>query len=291
MKLVLVFPIFIALFSLGAAYFVSGFVRPSVGAWGITVSMVFAVSAVTIFLALTAAAGLSEIPIIADLVGWCRALYGGQHGAPPIVGFLALITLTVMVWRVVNYFKSIRGTMKLFNGVAGVHIVDSKRPVAFAVPGNPGGVVMSRMMVSSLTRSECLVVLAHENAHLRFHHHVFVRLTRACALAVPFLSRFGQRVSYLTERWADEFASDQVGSRQLVADTIARVALMPERFTPTHAQPVTGSDVLRRFEALNSPVAQPARFGLALSLGILAVAAIGVGLQVHNLLDFFHHTL
>lgn len=290
MNVALLLPMVVAVLAMGAAWFVPSIARPSVAVWAMTVSMVLAVVAIATLLLQVAAAGLSEIPIIADLIGWCRALYGGQHGATPIVGIVAFAILATMVWRVVRYSRSVRADSHNFDGVVGIRVVESDRPLAFAVPGNPGGVVISQTMIDELDRDECVVVLAHENAHLRYHHHAFVKLARACAAALPLLKPFARRVSFLTERWADEFAAERVGSRRLVADTIARVALLPATLTPSHAHGLAGGDVVRRFEALDSPATSPMRHAVALSIGIAAVASVGVVVQAHHLIDFLLHS-
>ena len=290
MSIALALPMTIAAVALCAAWFSPRVARPSTAVWALTVSMVLTVAAIATLLLQLAAAGLSELPIVADLVGWCRAVYGGQHGATPVVGVGALTILAVMAWRSVGFIRSVRADASNFDGVSGVEIVDVRKPLAFAVPGNPGGVVMSRAMLDELGRDECVVVLAHENAHLRFHHHVFVNVARTCAAGLPLLAPFARLVAFLTERWADEFAAERVGSRRLVADTIARVALLPGMVTPLHARALSGSDVLSRFEALESPARVPARHAVALSIGIASVAAAGVILQAHHLVDFVGHS-
>lgn len=290
MTLALILPMLIAVAAMGAAWFIPRIARPSTAVWAMTVSMVLLVVAVATLLTQITAAGFSEVPIFADLIGWCRPLYGGQHGAAPIAGFGAFAILAVMTRRIVRFSKSARADLKKFGGVSGVQVIEVDRLVAFAIPGNPGGVVMSRTMLDELGPNERMVVLAHENAHLRFHHHVFVNLARACTAGFPMLAPFARRVSFLTERWADEFAADRVGSRRLVADTIAHVALLPGMLTPINAQAISGGDVLSRFEALESPVQRPARHAVAFSIGIAAAAGFGAVLQAHHLADFFIHS-
>jgi Zn-dependent protease with chaperone function len=290
MNVALILPLAIVAVALGASWFTPRIARPSAAVWALTISMVLTVAAIATLLVQLAAAGLSEVPIVADLIGWCPAIYAGQHGATPIVSFAAFAILLFIVSRIVGFSRAVRADIRNFEGVSGVQIVDVERPIAFAVPGNPGGVIMSRTLLAELGRDERVVVLAHENAHLRFHHHVFVNLTRACAAGVPLLAPIARQVSFLTERWADEFAAEGVGSRRLVADTIARVALLPGMLTPSHAQGLAGVDVLSRFEALESPASMPAHHSASLVIATSAMAALGVVLQTVHLVNFLVHS-
>jgi hypothetical protein len=105
-------------------------------------------------------------------------------------------------------------------------------------------------LLSALDRHERSVVLAHENAHLRHRHHLYIHLVETCATALPFLRPFARKVKYLTERWADEVAAERVGSRDLVATTIARVALLPSSEMRAHSLSIGGGNVVTRVEAL-----------------------------------------
>ena len=290
MSIAIGFPLVTALVALAASWFVPRFARPATAVWALTLAIVLAVLATLTLLLQLSAAGLSEVPVIADVIGWCRVLYGGQHGATPIVGVVSLLALGFIGWWIASHVRRVWSGMRQFSGVTGVEVVDLDRPLAFAVPGNPGGVVISRSMLDELDRDERSVILAHENAHLRYHHHVFVHVAGACSAGLPFLSPFARKVAYLTERWADEFAANRVGSRDLVATTIARVALLPNAIAPLHAQALVSGDVVGRFEALKSPplVSTPRR---TIAVGLLvAVALVATGFQVHHLVDFLSHS-
>lgn len=289
MSFVVVVPLMIAAIALSAAWFIPPITRPATAAWVITASMVLVVAAISAFLVQMSAAGLSEIGPVADLIGWCRALYGGQHGATPWVGLISLAALAIIGLRVVRHLRAMRTDLRHFEGVSGITIVDTTRPIAFAVPGNPGGVVMSRSMLEALEPDERIVVVAHENAHLRFHHHVFVRITGACAAALPILDPIARRVRFLTERWADEFAADRVGSRRLVADTIARVALLPGMAIQSAHLALAGGDVIARIEALDCPAPRSTRRMITLSIIITSAALIAAVAQFQNLVALLDH--
>ena len=282
-------PVFVVGLAMVAAWFVPRVVGPAIALWVLASSMVLATLASMVLLLQVGVAGLSEIPLISDGLGWCRAVYGGQHGATPLMGVVAIGALLAMVWRVRSFARGVRLNRDNFNDVDGITIVDVERPVAFAVPGNPGGVVISRSMLGALDKVERRVVLAHENAHLRYHHHAFVYAVNCCAAANPILTPFARKAIFLTERWADEVAARRVGSRSKVAAVIAKVALLPSYKAPLFAQALSGGDVVARYEALERPRRSPRRSTIIAALSMVAIAVSATFLQFHQLVEFASH--
>ena len=271
------------------AWFLPRHLAPSVGVVTLTVSVGLAMSAATLLLVQLAAAGISEIPVVSDALGWCRALYGGDHGASPIVGSVSLLLLGIMGFRMSHYGRRVVQDHRSFGDLDGIEVMRSDQPLAFAVPGRRGGVVISDSLLSSLDRDERRVVLAHEGAHLRHRHHLYIHLVGACAAGLPFLGPLARKVRFLTERWADEVAADRVGSREFVARTIARVALLPSQETRSHALSIGGGDVVTRFEALVTPLPPATAHVTLLGSSLVTVAVLGLILQLHHLIDFVTH--
>lgn len=286
----LAIPVLIVTLAVIAAWFVPHIVGPVLALWVLMSSMVLATLASVVLLLQIAAAGLSEVPFIADILGWCRAIYGGQHGATPLVGVIAVGALAAMAWRTRSYARKVRLSRENFTDVEGIVIVDVDHPVAFAVPGNPGGVVISRSMLDALNKVERRVVLAHENAHLRYHHHAFVHTANSCAAAIPVLAPFARKAVFLTERWADETAAERLGSRSAVAAAIAKVALLPSYQAPSFAQALSGGDAIARYEALESPERVPRRTMILAAISMVAIAISATLLQFHQLADFAVHS-
>ena len=282
-------PFFLVIVCLCSAWFLPRFMAPSFGVATLTVSVVLATVATLLMFMQLGGAGISEVPFVADALGWCRALYGGDHGAPPIIGMIATFLVGVMFVSMGRYVYRVRQDRQSFGEVDGIEVVASNQPVAFAVPGPRGGIVLSDSLLSVLTREERAVILAHENAHLRYQHHLYIHLVGTCAAGVPFLRPFARRVKYLTERWADEVAADRVGSRDLVATTIARVALLPSSEMRAHALSIGGGNVVTRVEALVAPhPVTPARVTL-FGCSLVTAALLGLTLQLHHLVDFLTH--
>jgi Zn-dependent protease with chaperone function len=94
---------------------------------------------------------------------------------------------------------------------------------AYAVPGRPGRVFVTRGMLTLLSREECDVMLAHERAHLRHHHH-WHRLAVTIGRSLnPLLSAVPRTQTWVTERWADEDAA-RGSERRVVAAALRRAA-------------------------------------------------------------------
>ena len=282
-------PFLLVIVCLGSAWFLPRFLAPSVGVVTLTVSVVLATCTTLLMFMQLGGAGISEVPFVSDALGWCRALYGGDHGAPPFLGIAAALVLGLIAARMGRYVHRVFQDRKVFGDVDGVEVVLSSQPVAFAVPGPRGGVVISNSLLSALDRHERSVVLAHENAHLRHRHHLYIHLVETCATALPFLRPFARKVKYLTERWADEVAAERVGSRDLVATTIARVALRPSSEMRAHSLSIGGGNVVTRVEALVVPLpATPVRVTL-FGCSVVITAVLGLTLQLHHLVDFVTH--
>ncbi|MBK6971201.1 MAG: M48 family metalloprotease [Candidatus Microthrix sp.] len=172
-------------------------------------------------------------------------------------------------------------------------VAGSSEPVAFAVPGRPGRVVVSKGMLETLDSAERRVVYAHEHSHLRRHHHRFLHVADAAAAAVPLLEPLNRQVRFATERWADEDAVVEVGDRRLVARAVARAALASSA-SGVHPTPlgINGSGARARVEALMLPPGGVTAATLAWgSLGMvgLAVSVAGTTVQFHHLVAFVFH--
>lgn len=80
-------------------------------------------------------------------------------------------------------------------------------------------------MLRALPADERRVMLAHERAHLTHRHDRYAAATQLAAALNPLLARVRDAAAFQIERWADEDAAHQAGSRPLAARSLARAAL------------------------------------------------------------------
>jgi hypothetical protein len=122
-------------------------------------------------------------------------------------------------------------------------------------------------------------LLAHEEAHQRHRHHVFVAVADIAAAANPLMRPVARAVRRSVERWADEVAAAEVGDRRVAARSVARAALVRSQFraagslvwvTPV-ALGLDDGDVPARVRALLAP---PSGRQLRFRIAIVAATAL-----------------
>lgn len=145
--------------------------------------------------------------------------------------------------------------------------LDTDVPIAVAIPGRHGGVLVSRGLLRDLTSEELHVVFQHETSHLRHRHHRYLAAGALASAVLPPLRSLAARLRLATERWADEDAAEATGDRAAVARTIAKVALAQPR-GPGPASAFAESGIVERVEALlGRPPAKNAVTGPLLFMG------------------------
>ena len=256
----------------------------------LTGAVVVAAAAAFAATAAIAAAYLTQLPGLARALGWCHAVVGHHHHhIPPELGLLAVVLLGAMSVAGGRVALQWRRSMQPRGPADGVEIVAADAPLAFAVPGHPGHVVVSVGMIRRLDADERRVLFAHEEAHLVHHHHRFLVVAHVAAASVPLLRPLRKHIVFSTERWADEVAASRVGSRDVVARTIAKAALAGE---PSHgALAFIGTGVVARVEALlrgrTSVLWVAALTGVLVTL--LLATVTGLGVQIHHLATLVDH--
>jgi beta-lactamase regulating signal transducer with metallopeptidase domain len=184
-------------------------------------------------LVLLAATLLDDVPPISELVDG-RSI--GIDQAVP--GYVALAAASALALSVVRLAKSIRSRRLAYRTLRRLCeqstaeelvVVAAAQAQAVAVPGrcgHPGFIVVTSGMLAALPNSERAVLLAHERAHLRGHHHWQRAIVNDAAALNPFLSPTRDAVAFLLERCADESAAEAVGNRSLTARSLVRAALV-----------------------------------------------------------------
>lgn len=183
-------------------------------------------------------------------------------------------------------------------GPASATVVDDDRPAVFCLPGyrpgrgrRDGRIVLSSGAVQLLTGEQLRLVLAHERAHLRQHHHLAVQLSSALAAAFRLIPLFGHaatQVPLLLEMAADDDALraatgsvrmrgagrdiDGSAGRRGLAHALVAISA-GNAGTPAGALGAAGASALARVSRLGEP---PGRLGVTRSSAL----AILVGLAL-----------
>jgi Zn-dependent protease with chaperone function len=241
-------------------------------------------------LVLTAFGWAIAYPTVDNVAAWCTVATPGHHPVGTVVGLAALAMLVVGTTRAVAAAFRFWRTDMAWRGSDPVEIVASAEPIAFAVPGRRGTVVVSTGLLGGLPRGQRDALLAHEHAHIRLHHHRYVRTTRLAASIVPALYPLERWVTLATERWADEEAATSVGDRRIVADALVSAATM--QMPDGAVLFASASHLEERVDALLAPRA--GRPALARAAFLAAGASLMVSLvssvvELHHLVAFMQH--
>ena len=247
----------------------------------------------------TAALGLvaAAVPLALDATGVdpavdvCHHLLGPAAPGASVVGGASLAMSVAFVavawsarWRSRRLQRSARietcvGEHRCLTDATLV-VLPTDAVVAYATPGAPPQVVVSRGLVGALTSDELEAVVRHELTHLRNGHHrdlVLAGVVDAALGWLPGLRASTTALRLSLERSADEVAADQPGAR----DAVRRALL---KTTETILGPVpafaTAFSLLARLEALETPAPDPTLrqrlLALAPLAGLTLVAAVGL---------------
>jgi Peptidase family M48 len=257
---------------------------PGRAAWALALTAVVTAGAWLGALTLLAFTALAQIPEVAEQGPWSvpvlRAkdpvwLGVGVGGAVALLATAAVVGVVAV--RRTRALALARRTCARLPGAGELAVLDDPSPHAFALPGRPGRIVVSRAMLRCLDGTEREALLAHERAHLRHRHHRFEAVWQLTAAANPLLRPVAATGAFLLERWADEEAAASVGDRAVVARAVARAALASAR---GHRVPAAlaadGGAVPRRVRALLDP--PPRHRPLPLLVGGLLLAVCCVSL-------------
>ncbi|OLZ60731.1 peptidase M48 Ste24p [Streptomyces sp. IMTB 2501] len=235
-------------------------------------------------LALLAFTGIAQIPEVAAEGRWSVPALRAEDPVLLVVAVISALvllagtaSLLVAAVRQARHLLWARRECARLPGDNELAVVDDDTPHAFALPGAPGRIVVSRGMLRCLDHEEREAMLAHERAHLRGRHHVFQSLWRLAAALNPLLRPLADAGGFALERWADEEAAARVGSRRVVARAVGRAALASSpRTAITPPLAVTGGAVPQRVRALLAP--PPPRRTLPIAGGALLLTLCCAGL-------------
>lgn len=252
---------------------------PAWASWLVVVSSTVLALCSTAALGMLMIAALSMLGPFARLGHWSPATVQRLDDVHMPVNVAASVLLVVLlgngvrvaIRRILALRDAHRTAARDVFGSALLVLRDS-RPIAYALPGRPGRIVVSAGMLNELAPAERRALLAHERAHLTNGHHMFVVVADVLAAFNPLLRPLTSVVRYTTERWADESAADVVGDRRIVARAVGKAALAGAVAPPSAvALGATTGPVPRRVGALLA--ARPQRSGIVSVTGLCATVA------------------
>ncbi len=215
-------PLVIPALAAAAARPLAARLEPRLATWLLTCATVALAGCSTAALALLAAFAAARAPALAMLGGYSQAVMLRVDPIPVATGSVAALALAGAGVAVAVIFRN------RARGLAHDSIVVVPGPDidAYALPGRPGRIVVSGLLLDRLDPGRRAALIAHEQAHLAGRHHLFASVARLAAAANPMLLPVARTVEYTVERWADEHAAAVMGNRRLVAETIGQVALL-----------------------------------------------------------------
>lgn len=226
---------------------------------------------------------LARIPPLAALGHWSAQVLAAGLPVPLTLGALAAATVVALMAAALRR-AALSGRDLLLaaltcrrlgpTAAGGLVVVEDDEPDAYSLPGIGGRVVVSTAMLRALPADERRVLLAHEAAHLRHRHHLWVQAAELAAAANPLLRPGARAVRAAVERWADEIAATEVADRRLAARAVARAGLARAAARPRPGLPAAlpgAEGVADRARALLA-APPPRRRALSVGVGALMLA-------------------
>jgi beta-lactamase regulating signal transducer with metallopeptidase domain len=275
-------------------------VSPAIGAWLLTIGSVIAALSGVGAAAALAMTLVGQAPSVAAVGHWSIAALRHADPVELPVAIAALVMLTSGVgrlgWMSYRRGSAIAAAYRINRrvGDTGSDLVVLPYPAidAYAVPGRPGRIFVTRGMLALLSRPECDAMLAHERAHLRHGHHWHRTVVGLASALNPLLLPLRRAQLWLTERWADEAAA-QDNERTVVASALSRAAAAadPSWRRPEGALALTGQPVDDRIAALLDRPPRRRPILLAVAVALLALSVFGTLDGATDDVQLFHSTV
>lgn len=242
-------------------------------AWSVVVAV--ALAGLTLALHTSAlSAGLSR------LIGACvvrlRAEYGTPGGAT-VAAIGIIIAAAVIVRTTLAAVLQARAagrqalrhaeTARLVGRpqpALGAVVLEHDQPAAYCVAGRQPTVIVTSGALHALSAAQLDAVMAHERAHLRYHHHRLQALTRVARQVLPFMPLLRDaeaQVERLIELHADDAATSAHDPRRLATALVVLATSSPvsgpisgPASSPAPALAAGATDVVARVQRLSRPV-------------------------------------
>jgi Zn-dependent protease with chaperone function len=266
---------------------------PRAASWLLACAALVAAGAWVTILAMLGSTLVGQIPEVAQEGHWSPHVLA-QHTPldRPVTAACALgviacaVALAVTSWRRVRVLIDAWRECRDLPATGDLAVLDDPVPTAFALPGTPGRVVVSSGMLQALTADERRALLAHERAHLRYRHHLFLLVFHLTAAVNPLLRPLSRTGAFALERWADEEAVAAVADRQLVARAVARAALAAKR-APQPAMAAAGGPVPQRVNALLAPPTPLRRYLVMAFAAVMVICCASLVLAAQDVDQLF----
>jgi len=158
----------------------------------------------------------------------------------------------------------------------GAVLVDHAQPAAYCVAGPQPTVIVTTGALQALDRGQLDAVLAHERAHLAYHHHRLLAIARIASQVLPFIPLArdaAPQIARLIEMHADDAAT---GARDGEVLATALVALASTA-SPAPGLAAAATDAVQRIQRLlgpAEPLGRVRRQLLRAGAGALALAPV-----------------
>ena len=132
-------------------------------------------------------------------------------------------------------------------------MLEHDQPAAYCVAGRRPTVIVTSGAVDALSAEQLSAVMAHERAHLAYHHHRLKALARVGRQVLPFLPLMRQaeaELERLVELHADDVAAAAHDRRRLATALVA----LATASSPAPALAAGATDVVARVQRLQRPV-------------------------------------
>ena len=134
----------------------------------------------------------------------------------------------------------------------GAFLIEAPEPAIFCVPGRERRVIFTTSAWNVLSAPERAAVMAHEQAHLRWRHHLVVAVARGTARAWPGFRLFqaaADELGRLVEVHADDVASQRHGRRVLGSALLH----LTDAYRPAGTMGAAGGSLAGRVTRLAAP--------------------------------------
>jgi Zn-dependent protease with chaperone function len=158
----------------------------------------------------------------------------------------------------------------------GAVLVDHAQPAAYCVAGPQPTVVVTTGALQALDPGQLDAVLAHERAHLAYHHHRLLAIARIASQVLPFIPLArdaAAQIARLIEMHADDAATGAHDGEVLATALVA----LASTASPAPGLAAAATDAVQRIQRLlgpAEPLGRVRRQLLRAGAGALALAPV-----------------